>query len=73
MFPAPIAAKIVQLLKDSGYRILGLDAFRLAQGKTQPLQEHSIDLSSENIALDSVISFLISQERENLYYEIIIH
>ena len=49
LFSAEASLDVILTYRDSGYEILGLDAFTLFEdGSVQPSQEHSIDFTSED-------------------------
>lgn len=72
---APVAIDYIRAARGVGLKILGIDAFRLTEVATQPLQEHSTDYSSNSEILDTWIvaeSFVRQRMVLGLYFEVVI-
>ncbi len=67
------AVLLVESCIKSNIQILGIDAFLVRDGYTQPIMEHSIDLSSYDDACrnDKAYQFLMSRKNLDLVYEIV--
>ncbi len=62
---------LIQLCQQSSFPILGIDAFKILEGKIQPSMENSIDLSMEKECYNIAIEFLTKRCDLNLMYEIV--
>jgi hypothetical protein len=71
LFPCDVAIEIVEALNKSGLRVYGVDGFSLEHGETQPMQEHSIDLSNVSRPWVPAVEFLRSKKGKALFFEII--
>lgn len=63
----------IRRCEEFGIPILGIDGFIIAPNKTQPMMEHSIDLSSPGFGGGhrSAINFLTQRSRNDFFYEVI--
>ena len=68
------AVALTEAAKQKGIRVLGIDAFRLGSGTTQPLMEHSVDLSVESGMVDcwAKASEFIRKQPVDLVFEVVL-
>ena len=73
LFLSEIAIRVVKEMYKDSIKPFGLDAFLLSENYTQPLIEHSINLSSLSLdeSCDKAIRFLTSKLGSEYYFEII--
>ncbi len=70
--PVDVAIEMVQSARRAGLRVLGADAFILSPVTTQPVLEHSIDLSGETGDAWTIMeSFLASHVGSQYHFEIV--
>ncbi len=77
LLKAPDALEFVMRCRDNSIKILGIDAFIIANDKTQPLLEHSIDFSaflggSKISVFNEASEFLNERMNSDLYFEIVV-
>mgnify|MGYP001294544475 CR=1 FL=1 len=70
----PIALEMVRVSRKRNVKILGIEGFRLADATTQPIPEHSIDLSKdlfrEAECWDRAEKFLNDRPGLDIYFEV---
>ena len=67
------AIALVEAARQKGVRVLGIDAFRLGADFTQPLMEHSVDLSSHKTADTwTVASDFVRRQNGDLFFEVVL-
>ena len=75
MFRAPEALKIVQLCRERGIEILGIDGFIITEKTTQPMMENSVDYTTtgkiEPNTWDKAQQFLKRLSNRDFYFEIV--
>lgn len=78
LLPASEALGMIEECKRSGLQVLGIDGFILTDKATQPLMEHSLDLS-EGVGDDNKIDtwktaseFVAARSGGKLYFEVTI-
>lgn len=71
LFPCDAAIEVVEALRQSGIRVYGVDGFSLEHDKTQPLQEHSLDLSDVSNPWLAAADFLRRKQGMGLHFEIV--
>ena len=71
LFPCDVAIEVVETLSKSGIRVYGVDGFSLEHGKTQPMQEHSLDLSNVSKPWPAAVDFLRGKQGKELHFEIV--
>jgi hypothetical protein len=69
------AIALTNAAREAGIAVLGVDAFILGPGITQPVMEHSRDLSAQSSATDSWTSAIdfIQRQPEHLYFEVVLN
>lgn len=72
--PADDAVALTEAARQTGVRVLGVDAFRLSGDVTQPLMEHSVDFSSESGETDlwTKASDFIRRQPTDLFFEVVL-
>jgi hypothetical protein len=65
------AIEIIEILQTSKVQILGLDAFKITETQTQPVMEHSIDLSFSKNSWNEARDFLNNRKTLGLLFEIV--
>jgi hypothetical protein len=75
MFRAPEAFKIVELCRERGIEILGIDGFIITEKTTQPTMENSVDYTTkgkiEPNSWDLARKFLEKLSGKDFYFEIV--
>ena len=67
------AIDMIEQCQIENFAILGVDGFIIKENSTQPVMEHSIDLSNKaNECWDVARHFLISKKFEDLFFEVVI-
>jgi len=68
------AVALTEVAREKGVRVLGVDGFRLADGATQPLMEHSVDFGSEPDGADlwTRASDFIRRQPADLFFEVVL-
>jgi len=80
LLPSEVAIELVHRCKEENLKILGIDGFFINDDITQPLMEHSIDLTNESIEKRLTLFdsykiaeiFLNKRIDSTLFFEIII-
>ena len=82
LLPVSEALAMIKRCCESGLRILGIDGFNITDEVTQPLMEHSIDLSRDEIVSDKpnqhttscqdALEFISARSDKGLYFEVTI-
>ena len=65
------ALALVEVCRQKGVPVLGVDAFLLGSNTTQPLLEHSIDLSGSPCSHLLAKRFLEDRKEQGVYYEVV--
>jgi hypothetical protein len=68
------AVGLTEAARQTGVRVLGVDAFRLSDDATQPLMQHSVDFSSESRESDlwTKASDFIRRQPTDLFFEVVL-
>ena len=77
MFNSTDAIEIIEYCKKQKVAILGIDALRIFDGKTQPQMDHSVDYTDsrhnhDREYWDEAIEFLKEHQAPDRYFEIVI-
>lgn len=73
MLNAGDAAKAIHRARDLGIRVLGVDGFAVTADITQPMMEHSIDISATASGCwDRAIRFLDNYQGSELLFEVVL-
>ena len=75
VFRAPEALKIIQLCRERGIEILGIDGFIITEKTTQPMMDNSVDYTTtgkiEPNTWDKAQQFLERLSDKDFYFEIV--
>ena len=68
------AVALTEAARQTGVRVLGIDAFRLSDDVTEPLMQHSVDFSSESQKPDlwTKASEFIRRQPTDLFFEVVL-
>lgn len=71
------ALALIESARRKNVRVLGVDAFKLSDNTTQPMMEHSLDLSSgetreETDTWSAASGFIKHRELTDLHFEIVL-
>jgi len=81
LLPASEALAMIAKCREAGLRVLGVDGFSINVDSTQPLMEHSVDLSRDNVlasatgevdGCQAASDFIAARSGKNLYFEVTI-
>ena len=65
------AVKLVELCRQEGIPVLGIDSFIITETKTQPVMEHSIDISYCEDTYVKAKAFLESKKGYGFLFEVV--
>ena len=65
------AIELVELCRQEGIPVLGIDSFIITETKTQPFLEHSVDLSDCEDTHDKATVFLEQKKEYGFLFEVV--
>lgn len=66
-----VAIKLIELCQQNEIPILGIDSFIVTETRTQPLMEHSIDLSDCKDSYETAKAFLNLKKEYGFVFEVV--